>query len=90
LPVYNTLNYHELGLTCPEDLFDIEFFNDDPKPFFKFAHSLYPGTITPSPSHNFLAWLDKQGILLRVYTQNIDALEEGAGVGKFTVICCNS
>jgi len=80
LPVYNTLNYQELGLTCPEDLFDIEFFNDDPKPFFKFAHSLYPGTITPSPSHNFLAWLDKQGILLRVYTQNIDALEEEAGV----------
>ena len=86
LAVYNTLNYQELGLTCPEDLFDIEFFNDDPKPFFKFAHSLYPGTITPSPSHNFLAWLDKQGILLRVYTQNIDALEEGAGVSKDRVV----
>ena len=90
IAVYNTLNYEELGLTCPEDLFDIEFFNDDPKPFFKFAHSLYPGSIKPSPSHNFLAWLDKQGILLRVYTQNIDALEVRAGVaGKFTVICCN-
>ena len=86
MPVYNTLNYQELGLTCPEDLFDIEFFNDDPKPFFKFAHSLYPGSITPSPSHNFLAWLDEQGILLRVYTQNIDSLEEEAGVSKDRVI----
>ena len=86
LAVYNTLNYHELGLTCPEDLFDIEFFNDDPKPFFKFAHSLYPGSIKPSPSHNFLAWLDEQGILLRVYTQNIDSLEEQAGVCKDRVI----
>jgi len=82
IAVYNILNYEELGLTCPEDLFDIEFFNDDPKPFFKFAHSLYPGSIKPSPSHNFLAWLDKQGILLRVYTQNIDSLEEEAGVSK--------
>ena len=86
IAVYNTLNYQEIGLTCPEDLFDIEFFNDDPKPFFKFAHSLYPGSITPSPSHNFLAWLDEQGILLRVYTQNIDSLEEQAGVCKDRVI----
>ena len=86
LPVYNTLNYQELGLTCPEDLFDIEFFNDDPKPFFKFAHSLYPGSIKPSPSHNFLAWLDEQGVLLRVYTQNIDTLELRAGVSKDRVV----
>lgn len=70
----------ELGLTCPEDLFDIETFRDDPRPFFKFAHSLYPGSIEPGPSHKFLASLDRQQKLLRVYTQNIDSLEVLAGV----------
>jgi NAD-dependent SIR2 family protein deacetylase len=45
--LYNTLNYQELGLTSPEDLFDIETFVDDPRPFYKFAKSLYPGNIEP-------------------------------------------
>ena len=80
--LYNTLNYEELGLTCAEDLFDFETFTDDPRPFFRFAHSLYPGSIEPGQSHKFLAWLDGQGMLLRIYTQNIDALELAAGVRK--------
>ena len=77
---YASTKQQELGLTCPEDLFDIETFRDDPRPFFKFAHSLYPGSIEPGPSHKFLASLDRQQKLLRVYTQNIDSLEVLAGV----------
>ena len=76
----------ELGLTCPEDLFDIETFRDDPRPFFKFAHSLYPGSINPSPSHKFLASLDRQQKLLRIYTQNIDSLEQLAGVRSEKIV----
>lgn len=34
----------------------------------------------PSDSHRFLALLQKKGMLLRVYTQNIDGLEQVAGV----------
>ena len=63
--LYATLDYRELGLASPEDLFDIETFRDDPRPFFRFAHSLYPGSIEPSASHRFLAWLDRRGRLLR-------------------------
>ena len=70
----------ELGLSSPEDLFDIEAFREDPRPFYRFAHSLYPGKVDPGPSHKFLAWLDRQKMLLRVYTQNIDGLEQAAGV----------
>eukprot|EP00956_Cyclotella_meneghiniana_P028292 scaffold65295_cov71-Cyclotella_meneghiniana.AAC.5 len=84
--LYNTLNYQELGLSSPEDLFDIETFRDDPRPFFRFARNLYPGKIEQSPSHNFLAWLDRHNKLLRVYTQNIDGLEEQAGVQKSKVV----
>jgi NAD-dependent SIR2 family protein deacetylase len=37
-------------------------------------------------SHKFLAWLDQQKMLLRVYTQNIDTLEQSAGVKSDRVI----
>ncbi|KAL7525724.1 LOW QUALITY PROTEIN: hypothetical protein ACHAWF_001483 [Thalassiosira exigua] len=36
------------------------------------------GVIEPGPSHDFLAWLDGRGQLLRVYTQNIDGFEGGS------------
>ena len=75
----------ELGLTCAEDLFDLEVFNEDPTPFYKFAKALYfplgnDKRVEPSDSHKFLALLEKNKQLLRVYTQNIDGLEEIAGV----------
>jgi NAD-dependent SIR2 family protein deacetylase len=77
----------ELGLSCPEDLFDLDHFQHDPQPFYKFAKALYfpLGTekrAEPSDSHRFLALLEKQKQLLRVYTQNIDGLEEVAGVSS--------
>lgn len=72
-------------MLCPEDLFDLECFQDDPRPFYKFAKALYfplggDKRVEPSDSHRFLALLEQQGKLLRVYTQNIDGLEEVAGV----------
>jgi len=76
-----------LGLSCPEDLFDLDFFQHDPAPFFKFAKALYfplgnGKRVEPSDSHRFLALLEHQNKLLRVYTQNIDGLEEAAGVSS--------
>jgi len=83
--LYSTLDFQELGLSCPEDLFDFDFFQDDPRPFYKFSKSLYfplgDGIrVEPSDSHRFLALLETKKQLLRVYTQNIDGLEEIAGV----------
>lgn len=73
-------------MASPEDLFDFETFRDDPRPFYKFAKALYPGSIEPGGSHKFLAWLDRNKMLLRVYTQNIDALEQSAGVSSSKVV----
>ena len=42
--------------------------------------------ITPSDSHKLLALLDEKKMLLRVYTQNIDGLEESAGVSEKKVV----
>lgn len=84
-----------MGLTSPEELFDINIFKDDPRPFYKFVKQssfFSTGTndkgaiIQPSASHLFLAWLEQTNRLLRVYTQNIDGLEEAAGVSPNRVV----
>lgn len=48
---------------------------------------IYPGQFQPSPCHKFISMLDKQGKLLRNYTQNIDTLEQVAGVHR--IIQCH-
>ena len=48
---------------------------------------LYPvKEIEPSPSHQFLSLLEQKKMLLRVYTQNIDGLEEKAGVSSKKIV----
>ncbi|XP_036402531.1 NAD-dependent protein deacetylase sirtuin-1 [Megalops cyprinoides] len=74
-------------LPDPQAMFDIEYFRRDPRPFFKFAKEIYPGQFRPSPCHKFISLLDKEGKLLRNYTQNIDTLEQVAGVRR--IIQCH-
>ena len=45
-----------------------------------YIQEIYPGQFTPSLCHRFIAKLDQQGKLLRNYTQNIDTLEQVAGI----------
>ncbi|XP_059676886.1 NAD-dependent protein deacetylase sirtuin-1 isoform X2 [Gavia stellata] len=68
-------------------MFDIEYFRKDPRPFFKFAKEIYPGQFQPSLCHKFIALMDKEGKLLRNYTQNIDTLEQVAGIQR--IIQCH-
>ena len=76
-----------LGLSSPEELFDFEIFQDDPRPFYKFARQLFPNEkIRPSISHKFVSSLEEKNMLLRIYTQNIDGLEESAGVSTNRVV----
>ncbi|RWS04046.1 NAD-dependent deacetylase sirtuin-2-like protein [Dinothrombium tinctorium] len=55
-------------------------FQQNPTPFFKLAKELFPGKYDPTPSHQFLKLLNDEGMLLRLYTQNIDGLERRAGI----------
>jgi len=53
--LYNSLDLHALDLTCPEDLFDLDYFKDNAVPFYTFAKSLYSGvSVEPSPGHYWL------------------------------------
>ncbi|MEE6510915.1 hypothetical protein FKM82_031256 [Ascaphus truei] len=70
----------EYSLPYPEAIFDLSFFLKDPRPFLRLSHELLPGRHRPNPAHHFLRLLHDKGVLLRLYTQNIDGLERVAGV----------
>jgi NAD+-dependent protein deacetylase SIR2 len=70
-------------------MFDIEVFRDDPRIFYSFAKLLLPSTAHFSPTHAFLKLLQDKQKLLRVYTQNIDNLEQSAGVAEEKLVQCH-
>ncbi|XP_063217308.1 NAD-dependent protein deacetylase sirtuin-1 [Bacillus rossius redtenbacheri] len=93
--IYSRLAMDFPNLPDPQAMFDIQFFSHDPRPFFKFAREIYPGQFKPSPCHRFIKLLEKQRKLLRNYTQNIDTLEQVAGIenviechGSFATASC--
>ncbi|TIB97307.1 RNA-binding domain-containing protein [Wallemia mellicola] len=73
-------NLQQYNLPYPEAVFDIDFFREQPKPFYALAKELYPGSFLPTITHYFFKLLENKGLLKRVFTQNIDTLERVAGV----------
>ncbi|KAG9128383.1 hypothetical protein FRC07_014796 [Ceratobasidium sp. 392] len=72
------------NITSGRDLFDSTVFKSEEtmSMFYKMiAHlATLSETAQPTPFHSMLQGLDARGQLLRVYTQNIDALEERVGL----------
>ncbi|KAJ3319923.1 NAD-dependent protein deacetylase sirtuin-1 [Boothiomyces sp. JEL0866] len=85
--IYSRLS--EFELSDPQEMFDLEYFKFRPETFYSFAKEIYPSNFKPSPSHMFIKKLEEQGKLLRNYTQNIDTLENIAGI-KNVVQCHGS
>jgi NAD-dependent histone deacetylase SIR2 len=75
------------NLSDPQEMFDKDFFLQDPSCFFSFAKSIFPSNFVPSPSHCFIKLLEDRDVLLRNYTQNIDTLEQAAGIDR--VLYCH-
>ncbi|KAI3381310.1 hypothetical protein SNEBB_005500 [Seison nebaliae] len=76
-------------LERPEDIFSIDFFLFNPKPFYQFALQMFPGKFHPSLTHHFIKRLETKKKLLMNYTQNIDTLEQMVGL-KCVVECHGS
>lgn len=85
--IYSRLSKEYPEIPNPQSMFDIRYFQQDPRPFYKFAKEIFPGQFTPSACHRFIRKLEQRSILLRNYTQNIDTLERQAGIEK--VIECH-
>ncbi len=68
----------------PDKVFDIDYFQVDPKPFFDFARDFisFENQLAPTIAHDFLAKLEAGGKLSGVITQNIDSLHQRAGSKK--------
>eukprot|EP00794_Sanderia_malayensis_P019945 gene19945-21898_t len=84
--------YHNLekyNLPSPESIFQLEYFLENPEPFFMLAKELYPGNFKPTPSHYFIKLLADKNMLLRSFTQNIDGLEIVAGVSPDLVVAAH-
>ncbi|XP_037694213.1 NAD-dependent protein deacetylase sirtuin-3, mitochondrial isoform X2 [Choloepus didactylus] len=73
-------NLQQYDLPYPEAIFELTFFFHNPKPFFTLTKELYPGRYRPNITHYFLRLLHDRGLLLRLYTQNIDGLERASGI----------
>ena len=79
-------NLARLNLPHPEAVFDITFFRNNPLPFYTLAHELYPGRYRPTISHSFVRLLSDKGLLLKLFTQNIDCLDREAGVPEDKIV----
>ncbi|KAA1469712.1 NAD-dependent deacetylase sirtuin-2 [Dentipellis sp. KUC8613] len=73
-------NLARLNLPYPEAVFEINFFRNNPLPFYSLAKELYPGKFRPTISHSFVKLLADKSLLRMCFTQNIDTLERRAGV----------
>ncbi|XP_060932933.1 NAD-dependent protein deacetylase sirtuin-3 [Limanda limanda] len=91
-------NLEKYNIPYPEAIFNIDYFSDDPQPFFSLARALYPGSHRPNYIHYFIRMLHHKGLLLRLYTQNIDGLEKLCGIpddklveahGSFATASCH-
>ncbi|XP_054262883.1 NAD-dependent protein deacetylase sirtuin-3, mitochondrial-like [Macrosteles quadrilineatus] len=84
--LYSQLQKYKLPY--PEAIFDLHFYNQNPKPFLDLAKAIYPGAgnIKPNIGHYFVRLLEEKGKLLRMYTQNIDGLERLAGLNNDNLV----
>jgi NAD-dependent histone deacetylase SIR2 len=78
-----------LAINDPQEVFDISVFRDDPTIFFSVAKEILVKTKQFSPTHHFIAQLNRMGKLLTNYTQNIDNIEALAGIDPERTIQCH-
>jgi len=74
------------NLPSPQSIFDIVYYRHNPNPFCHIAKEHYTKDYKPTLTHYFIRLLADRGMLLRNFTQNIDGLEEKAGLPEKYII----
>jgi NAD+-dependent protein deacetylase SIR2 len=85
--LYSKLSH--LGLSDPQEVFDIDVFREDPTIFFSIARDILPSIDRFTPTHAFIHLLQQKGKLLTNYSQNIDNIESVAGILPEKLIQCH-
>lgn len=84
--------YHNLqkyNLPYAEAVFDIDYFNANPHPFYTLCKEMWPGQYEPTAAHMFFKALHEHGKLLRCFSQNIDSLESLAGLPEDMIVAAH-
>ena len=76
----------KFNLSQPQSLFEIDYYLANPEPFLFLAKELLNARVKPTMSHYFQRLVHSKGLLLRSFTQNIDALELMAGIPEDKVV----
>ncbi|TNV78721.1 hypothetical protein FGO68_gene10985 [Halteria grandinella] len=77
--IYSKLK--EYNLPQPEDVFTLDYFKQHPEAFYRFSKEFNKaGGYEATPTHYFIRLLQEKGLLRINMTQNIDNLEEKAGI----------
>jgi len=79
-------NLHKYVPSNPRAVFEVDYFKQNPEPFFNLTKDVFLKKYKPTPCHYFLRLLSEKGLLLRLYTQNIDDLERLAGVPSNKIV----
>eukprot|EP00339_Tiarina_fusa_P009054 CAMPEP_0117016272 /NCGR_PEP_ID=MMETSP0472-20121206/12850_1 /TAXON_ID=693140 ORGANISM="Tiarina fusus, Strain LIS" /NCGR_SAMPLE_ID=MMETSP0472 /ASSEMBLY_ACC=CAM_ASM_000603 /LENGTH=818 /DNA_ID=CAMNT_0004720271 /DNA_START=28 /DNA_END=2487 /DNA_ORIENTATION=+ len=70
--------------------FSLEFLANHPQEFYSFVREIfgcvYQGSVKPSDTHLFLKLLADKGLLQRLYTQNIDTIENLVGIDSELIV----
>ncbi|OAA51710.1 NAD-dependent histone deacetylase, silent information regulator Sir2 [Metarhizium rileyi] len=85
--LYSKLEH--LGLSDPQEVFDVGVFKENPSIFYSVAKDIIPSTDRYTPTHKFIAMLHQRGKLLTNYSQNIDNLEVKAGLPRNKLVQCH-
>ncbi|KAK9241393.1 DHS-like NAD/FAD-binding domain-containing protein [Lipomyces kononenkoae] len=78
-----------MGLSEPQEVFDLHVFREDPSIFYTFSKEILPTVTRFSPTHAFIKLIQDNGKLLTNYTQNIDNLESHAGISTDKLVQCH-
>ena len=73
-------NLADYNLPFPEAVFDIKYFAENPKPFYKLNSEFVKRNVKPTLAHYFESLLVQKGLVKRIWTQNVDGLERAAGI----------
>ncbi|KAI1100795.1 SIR2-domain-containing protein [Jackrogersella minutella] len=88
--LYSKLEKLGLGISDPQEVFNIDLFREDPNIFYSVAKDILPDTKgVYSPTHAFIAKLQNMGKLLTNYSQNIDNIEANAGIRPEKLVQCH-
>lgn len=79
-------NLQKYNLPTPHAIFELNYFKENPEPFFSLSKELMPSNYKPTVTHYFQKLLVQKGMVRKIYTQNIDNLELLSGIDAEKII----